>query len=68
MKYRRENRGSNGGLNSCMQITKSITARHIFKVYPEIRRQLWGGEFWSDGGYIRIVGEGITAEIIRDYI
>ena len=23
---------------------------------------------WSDGGYIGTVGEGITAEIIRDYI
>jgi putative transposase len=27
-----------------------------------------GGEFWSDGGYIGTVGEGITAEIIRDNI
>jgi len=27
-----------------------------------------GSEFWSDGGYIGTVGEGVTAEIIRDYI
>jgi putative transposase len=26
-----------------MQIIKSITARQIFKQYPEIRKQLWGG-------------------------
>ncbi len=51
-----------------MQIIKSITARQIFKVFPEIRQQLWGGEFWSDGGDVGTVGEGITAEIIRDYI
>ena len=51
-----------------MQVIKSITARQIFKAFPEIRKQLWGGEFWSDGGYIGTVGEGITAEIIRDYI
>jgi len=51
-----------------MQIIKSITARELFKRYPEIKKQLWGGEFWSDGGYIGTVGEGITAEIIRNYI
>ncbi len=51
-----------------MQIIKSITARELFKLYPEIKKQLWGGEFWSDGGYIGTVGEGITAEIIRNYI
>jgi len=51
-----------------MQIIKSITAKQIFKAFPEIRKQLWGSEFWSDGGYVGTVGEGITAEIIRDYI
>jgi putative transposase len=51
-----------------MQIVKSITAKQMFKAFPEIRKDLWGGEFWSDGGYIGTVGEGITAEIIRNYI
>jgi putative transposase len=35
-----------------MQIIKSITAKNIFKKYPYIKKQLWGGHFWSDGGYI----------------
>ena len=51
-----------------MQIIKSISAKHMFKAFPELKKELWGGEFWSDGGYIGTVGEGITAEIIRDYI
>ena len=51
-----------------MQIIKSITARQLFKRYREIKQQLWGGEFWNDGGYIGTVGEGITEEIIRKYI
>jgi putative transposase len=51
-----------------MQIVKSIIAKQFFKDYPEIRKELWGCEFWSDGGYIGTVGEGVTAEIIRDYI
>ncbi len=51
-----------------MQIVKSITARELFKNYPEMKKQLWGGEFWSDGGYIGTVGDGVTADIIRDYV
>jgi len=51
-----------------MQIIKSITAREFFKQYPEIKKQLWGGEFWSDGGYVGTVGDGVTADIIRNYI
>ena len=51
-----------------MQIIKSITARKIFKEYPEIRKQLWGGELWSDGGYIGTVGDGTTSDIIKNYV
>ena len=51
-----------------MLILKSIAAKQIFKAFPEIKKELWGGEFWSDGGYIGTVGEDVTAEIIRDYI
>ena len=51
-----------------MQILKSISAREMFKRFPELRRQLWGGEFWSDGGYIGTVGDGVNSEIVRRYI
>ena len=51
-----------------MQILKSISAREIFKRFPEIRKQLWGGEFWSDGGYIGTVGDGVTSEIVKRYV
>ena len=36
---------------------KSITAREVFKAYPELRKDLWGGEFWTDGYYVATVGE-----------
>ena len=49
-----------------MQIIKSITARQIFKEYPEIKKQLWGGELWSDGGYIGTVGDGTTSDVIKN--
>ena len=51
-----------------MQVIKSITARMLFEKYPEIKRELWGGEFWSDGGYIGTVGDGVTEDIIKKYI
>lgn len=51
-----------------MQILKSISAREMFKGFPELRRQLWAGEFWSDGGYIGRVGDGVNTEIVKRYI
>lgn len=54
--------------SNIMQIIKSITAKHIFKKFPDIKKQLWGGHFWSDGGYIGTVGEGVTADIIKRYV
>ena len=50
------------------QIIKSLLARELFKKYPEIKKQLWGGHFWSEGGYIGTVGDGVTSEIVREYI
>lgn len=51
-----------------IQITKSITGRKIVEKFPEIKENLWGGEFWSDGGYIGTVGDEVTATVIRNYI
>ena len=51
-----------------MQIIKSITARQIFKQHPDIKKQLWGGELWSDGGYIGTIGDGTTYDVIKNYV
>ena len=51
-----------------VQIMKSISAREVFKKFPEIREQLWAGELWNDGYFVRSVGDKVTAEIIRRYI
>ena len=51
-----------------VQIMKSISAREMFKKYPKIRRQLWAGELWNDGYFVRSVGDNDTADIIRKYI
>ena len=51
-----------------MQIIKSITARMIFKRFREIKRELWGGEFWSDGGHIDTVSNHGGLEKIKKYV
>lgn len=51
-----------------VQIMKSISAKIIFEEFPEVRKQLWGGEFWSDGYFVRSVGDKVTSEVIRRYI
>ncbi|MFC1903136.1 IS200/IS605 family transposase [Chloroflexota bacterium] len=51
-----------------VQILKSVSAREIFKKFPKLRKQLWAGEFWSDGYFARSVGDKVTADIIRKYI
>ena len=37
-------------------ITASITAREIFKRCPQVKKKLWGGEFWTDGYFASTVG------------
>ena len=51
-----------------VQILKSVSAREVFKKFPRLRKQLWAGEFWSDGYFVRSVGDKVTADIIREYI
>jgi len=51
-----------------MSVIKSWSARLIFKKYPYIRKELWGGEFWSDGGHIDTVSEYGGLERIKKYV
>ena len=47
---------------------KSISASVIFEEHPEVKKELWGGELWEDGYFVRTVGDKITADVIRKYI
>ncbi len=47
---------------------KSISASEAFKIFPEVKRELWGGEFWEDGYFARTVGDKVTEELIKRYI
>ena len=49
-------------------IIKSIKAREIFKKCPQVKKQLWGGEFWSDGYYTSTVGKHGDENMIGKYV
>jgi len=51
-----------------IRTVKSITAREIFARCPQVRKQLWGGEFWSDGYFVSTVGQHGNEETISKYI
>ena len=51
-----------------VQIFKSITAREIFKRKPIVKKELWGGEFWTDGYYVATAGERADWATIEKYI
>jgi len=45
------------GPGEIVRIFKSITAREIFRRYPQIKKELWRREFWSDGYYVATFGK-----------
>jgi len=51
-----------------IQIVKSITAKEIFKLHPEVKKKLWGGEFWTKGFYVNTVGRQGNENTIQAYV
>jgi len=51
-----------------IQMTKSITAREIFAKFPELRKELWGGEFWTKGYFVNTVSKHGNEDVIGKYI
>ena len=49
-------------------IIKSIIAREVFRLYPDIKKELWGGAFWTSGYYANTVGQYAGQDTIINYI
>ena len=49
-------------------IIKSLTAKEIFRRAPQVKRQLWGGELWTDGYYASTVGKHGNENMIGNYV
>ena len=51
-----------------VRMIKSLTAREVFKRCPQVKRQLWGGEFWTDGYFGSSVGKHGNEDMIGKYV
>jgi len=51
-----------------VRMVKSITAREIFRCCRQVKKQLWGGEFWTDGYFASTVGKHGDENMISNYV
>ena len=49
-------------------LVKSLTAREMLIRCPQVKKQLWGGEFWSDGYFASTVGKHGNEGMIGEYV
>ncbi len=47
---------------------KSLTAREVLTKCPQVKKKLWGGQFWSDGYFIASVGQQGNENTVSDYV
>ena len=55
-------------VSDMVKIIKSITAKQIYKLHPEVKRFLWGGNIWTSGYYINTVGQYGDIKMIQNYV
>ncbi len=55
-------------MTKLVALIKSITAGEIFKRCPQVKKKLWGGEFWSDGYFAGTVGKHEDEQVIGKYV
>lgn len=58
----------NRSVSNMVKIIKSITAKQIFTIHPEVKRFLWGGNIWTMGYYINTVGQYGDLKMIQNYV
>ena len=50
------------------RLIKSLIAHEVFAKCPDIKSQLWGGEFWGKRYLTNTVGQHGTEEMISNYV
>jgi len=51
-----------------VQTVKSLSAREVFARVPEVKKKLWGGEFWGKGYFVNTVGQHGSEKVIAEYV
>ena len=47
---------------------KSILARELFRMHPEIKQELWGGHLWSSGYFVNSVSKFGDEQSMSKYV
>lgn len=55
-------------VGKAVRILKSLSARHMFRKFPQLKRTFWSTEMWTPAYFVRSVGEGVTVETVVRYI
>jgi len=55
-------------IGETVRVLKSVSAKEILWMHPRVKKELWEGEFWEDGYFVRTVGDKVTSETIKKYI
>ena len=55
-------------VGAAVRAFKSLSARHMLRRFPYLKRHFWSGAMWSPSYFVRTIGEGVTAETVRRYI
>ena len=50
------------------RIIKSITAREIYRLCPQVKKKLWGGNIWSARYFVATVSEHGNEKQIQNYV
>jgi REP element-mobilizing transposase RayT len=58
----------NNSPKKIVSAVKSITAKEIFRLHPDVKQFLWGGKFWTSGCYVNTVGQYANEEVIKKYL
>jgi REP element-mobilizing transposase RayT len=55
-------------VSDTVKLIKSITAKRLFAEHPELKKFLWGGNFWTMGYYVNTVGQYGNLAILENYV
>lgn len=48
--------------------SRALQPKKSSGLYPEIKKTLWGGEFWTKGFYMNTVGHHANETVIQNYV
>ena len=51
-----------------VMLIKSMTAKHVLLIMPELKKALWGSSLWTSGYYASTIGKHGSETVIIKYV